>query len=1097
MENDNSIERHIKTHSEKSVEDKAAVSSLEDVFSHDGKIITGFTANDKWPNHDGHFEYVKNPNISRQPVQEFIVQIKGTNNVCEKDGEISYSLRSLAFPAFMKKEVSANPGILFLVVNPNSRNQRRYFWKYMSEIFLKSIDFSKDSTTIKFDSNDEILDTEDGINIFCKKLDNVIKNHLFIKELSSRIVDPEDAKKSVIQFTRNVNNLIEDISKNKDSKYEYLSQIIICLRYICCGCLILNASKYGDNNNLKSAWEIAIQNKDTKYLSVFTRGLKYIENGYLDEGQYERVMLKYYDYLWDIRKFMKDSYGITVLDKLENFPFDKDAIDEAYKAMIADTIEKNNTEKPSGLRATSYYVIKQESFYVGKERYFEITLQLAGLFATKFHRITLYSKKKIATQYAIQISYKEAEYEMWGIKSTMKILDEYKVAISPRAINILAKLVGETIVIRRNFNEYINLMNLLTKTGLNLLEIINLTDKYYNYYYHIINSDKTHFCATILQILRKRYSRTTTTTGKHTIRYALLSMREEELSKFLPHNEKTIKGTNISSDCFPFECNPMICNITGKKITVNIQSALDIVDNKDNIDCSIPYLNIKKNMQETGELFFDVNEIKNSDKIKDYNDLLDDWSVKKGYRILMDDNNKVYIDSEVRITKKILTKLYSMSNSTNLSQQKQNDSYLNETDVETIDYVKKLAIKNVFVDSNIMLIYGAAGTGKTTLIKYISDLMKNSTKLYVANTNTALQNLKRRIGNDEVYKTVKSIVNNKNDLEYDVIFIDECSTIDNRSMELLLHNIKPTTKIVLTGDIYQIESIDYGNWFYYAKEIITKSTCNVELTHNWRTEDDDLKSLWAAVREKDEILTERLVIDGPYSEDLGENIFKSYDEDEIVLCLNYDGKFGLNSINQYFQNANTKNEAVVWQEWKYKVGDKILFLDTRRFQYLYNNLKGTIENIEKSFDKISFTIKVNTTISKKDCISDGLKLIGYSDNKTIVQFDVYAGNDEMDDDEKKKTVVPFQLAYAVTIHKAQGLEYNSVKIVIPTSNTEKITHSIFYTAITRTRKKLKIYWSSETMNSVVKEFYNDKDNIYSLSKIKNYILANSLDKNSV
>ena len=68
------------------------------------------------------------------------------------------------------------------------------------------------------------------------------------------------------------------------------------------------------------------------------------------------------------------------------------------------------------------------------------------------------------------------------------------------------------------------------------------------------------------------------------------------------------------------------------------------------------------------------------------------------------------------------------------------------------------------------------------------------------------------------------------------------------------------------------------------------------------------------------------------------------------------------------------------------------------------------------------------------------------------------------------SIVPFQLAYAVSIHKAQGLEYDSVKVVIPRSNSERITHGIFYTAITRAKKKLKIYWSSETMEEIVSGF---------------------------
>lgn len=69
-----------------------------------------------------------------------------------------------------------------------------------------------------------------------------------------------------------------------------------------------------------------------------------------------------------------------------------------------------------------------------------------------------------------------------------------------------------------------------------------------------------------------------------------------------------------------------------------------------------------------------------------------------------------------------------------------------------------------------------------------------------------------------------------------------------------------------------------------------------------------------------------------------------------------------------------------------------------------------------------------------------------------------------------KTIVPFQLAYAVSIHKAQGLEYNSIKVVIPNSNSERITHGIFYTAITRAKKNLKIFWSSDTMEQIVSSF---------------------------
>lgn len=58
----------------------------------------------------------------------------------------------------------------------------------------------------------------------------------------------------------------------------------------------------------------------------------------------------------------------------------------------------------------------------------------------------------------------------------------------------------------------------------------------------------------------------------------------------------------------------------------------------------------------------------------------------------------------------------------------------------------------------------------------------------------------------------------------------------------------------------------------------------------------------------------------------------------------------------------------------------------------------------------------------------------------------------------------------ISIHKAQGLEYDSVKIIITEEVDRMITHNIFYTAITRSKKNLKIYWSPETQEKVINNF---------------------------
>ena len=321
-----------------------------------------------------------------------------------------------------------------------------------------------------------------------------------------------------------------------------------------------------------------------------------------------------------------------------------------------------------------------------------------------------------------------------------------------------------------------------------------------------------------------------------------------------------------------------------------------------------------------------------------------------------------------------------------------------------------------------------------------------------------------------------------------MIFIDECSTIDNRAMKRFFDKINPDTLLVLAGDIHQIESIDFGNWFYYAKDIIKIPGANVELLNTWRTEEEELKSLWHAVRCRDDLITEKLVIDGPFSENIGVNVLDRLGNDEVILCLNYDGKFGLNNMNNYFQNAN-KNEEISWQEWNYKIGDPILFNDNKRFTVLYNNLKGKIVDIEKSEDEIAFTIDIDLILTEKMCEKEDIEFIDIINEKvTRIKFKVYKYNsDDSEDDSEimlRNSIIPFQLAYAVSIHKAQGLEYDSVKIIIPSNNSEKITHGIFYTAITRAKKKLKIFWSSETMNEIVKSFNLDNSKKKSLVKVK-------------
>lgn len=149
--------------------------------------------------------------------------------------------------------------------------------------------------------------------------------------------------------------------------------------------------------------------------------------------------------------------------------------------------------------------------------------------------------------------------------------------------------------------------------------------------------------------------------------------------------------------------------------------------------------------------------------------------------------------------------------------------------------------------------------------------------------------------------------------------------------------------------------------------------------------------------------------------------------------------------------------------------------------------KIEIVEIEKDETFIAFTVDIDRLLSESDC-PDEVEYIDTFDDATRVRFTVYeddgGGSDEERAESRMKSIVPFHLAYAVSIHKAQGLEYNSVKIIIPDSNAERITHGIFYTAITRAKNNLKIFWSPETMDVILRSFIENEKTSKSLEVIK-------------
>ena len=502
----------------------------------DGKINKKFSCNDKWPNIDGTFEFVSNPSISRRPEQNFVVQIKGTHQCNETNGIFKYTLKSLAFLATIYCRKTFDPGILFVVLNPDERGSERVFWKYMSVDLLNSIDFEKDSVTISFSSDEEILDTDESIDVFCKTLETIMNHHAFVIKLGENDYSKKDMEKIIMARDEQITESIDRMDILNATRDDVSKRILTQLNDLCTATLLLNAMASGlEKANLQLAWERSLLNIETKYLGTFLKGLRYIDSRIPDEGQSERLMLKYYNFLWQIRKFMREHYGMSILNNLEKFPIKVDELDKEYHDLVASAINSIDLS-PRAVSMSRFYVQKKVFFFVGNEKYYEVVLQLASVYATKYNRVTVYTKENISTSYSVQIAYVDTTINLWDITSKIKVITNWKVSIEPRCLNKLGKILKVQTKLNSKYGEYIELMHFLTKTGMNFLDLIDLQEfDFYELINSIYRNTNTSVFKEILLILRKRFCMTSKETGRNVIRYLLLNLREETLNNVMPN----------------------------------------------------------------------------------------------------------------------------------------------------------------------------------------------------------------------------------------------------------------------------------------------------------------------------------------------------------------------------------------------------------------------------------------------------------------------------------------------------------------------------------------------------------------------------------
>jgi exodeoxyribonuclease V alpha subunit len=377
--------------------------------------------------------------------------------------------------------------------------------------------------------------------------------------------------------------------------------------------------------------------------------------------------------------------------------------------------------------------------------------------------------------------------------------------------------------------------------------------------------------------------------------------------------------------------------------------------------------------------------------------------------------------------------------------------------------LQREAVETLIVN-RVLVVTGAPGTGKTTLIRAFVHLFRQlqiscrlmaptgiAAKRLANVTETDAQTIHRALrydgfqwGHDRLYP-----------LHTQAIIVDEFSMVDQELFYRLLVALKPNTMIVLVGDDAQLPSVGPGN---VLRELLAcKNLPCVRLEHVFRqAETSDI------VLAAHKIRRGGTPLDLPKKEETEFQFVPITDETRIaelivkmaaklklrdanfqVLSPKYEGTVGVNNLNSLLRdelNPDTGQPSYVLPDCQVRVGDRLMIIKNNYKLNVYNGDIGELIGIEKNF----LTLRIHGIGRMPD-----------------VEVDIST----------EEVGVMLKLAYAVTVHRCQGEEFETVILPLVRTQGRMLQRNLFYTAITRARKKV---WLLGDVDAVLKAVANDK-----------------------
>ena len=864
--------------------------------------------------------------------------------------------------------------------------------------------------------------------------------------------------------------------KISENRIELSEKILNGIRDFCesVACFIFKISypdkKYESRyDEIKTSLSFCKSNSSLNFISLFHDNLSASTGHKKFYGEYaERLTLKYINSLLKIKELLHNKFNIEIFENLSLYPFDMDNSFIKYYQKISCLLNKNDLIEHNGIKDV-YYIYKKKLIYINRKRFYEYTISNAIDKNNRSNRFLVFSLYDIPINYAVNLTIIDKPLDYLGILIDCSIITNFQISIRPCEIEKICAILEINVNKYSKSNDYWTLMNYLKDYNTNIVEIVKSDEENFQNIFNYLFQNKKSTLAKIFLVSRKKYLNNVT--GIKTLLYLLYKTRNSVLKDQLPYKSGDALSTmNLNKKAYSFEKAPFSSDLIN-----HIPKFNDLINLFDFEKHKAEYIakKISDLSNKSGCIYINCSKVDfpNIDELIDsYNSQYENESLK--LRKIMKYGNYFYLNSNEINTIKIIENILSLSNKANFTDyEKYAIEKIRQKQIKFDDQEKEKSLKKLFAKGSIFAVYGSAGTGKSYFANLVLKILDGITKICVAVTNTSVDNMRRKFDdNTAKYMTIDKYLKEYKYSTIDLLIIDECSVVSSEQMSDILNFTKPKL-LLLLGDYFQIQAIKFGNWFALIRDFLSENYY-VDLKCQFRTDSEILRPLWNEVRNltSSNTIIEKLS-ENEISHEFDSSVFHKNYDDEVILCLNYDGLYGINNFNKVLQKAN-KNKEYKYKQYIFKINDPIIFGETNKFSGLfYNNLKGIIVDIEENLSKFKFTIKVKTTLNSILCDQYNVKFIEYDNGDTIIFFFVDKVTSETyDEDTDNISYFPFQISYAMSIHKAQGLEFDSVKVIISNEVEENITHNIFYTAITRARKNLTIYWTQETENKIINSF---------------------------